>query len=73
MQLDIVLSLSREKHRGMLHAYSGSGIDLDVPSPIYDPRLAHASASGRADEFGKVMFTGQWRKSFCGRSPAYAA
>lgn len=73
MQLDIVLSLSREKHRRMLHAYSGSGTDLDAPSPIYDPRLAHASASGRADEFGKVMFTGQWRKSFCGPSPAYAA
>ncbi|ATN34434.1 hypothetical protein ACO34A_11540 [Rhizobium sp. ACO-34A] len=73
MPLDIVLSLSFEKHRGMLHPRSGSGIDLDVPSPIYDPRLAHASASGRAGEFGKEMFTGQWRKSFCGPSSAYAA
>lgn len=73
MPLDIVLSLSFEKHRGMLHPHSVSGTDLDGPSPIYDPRPGRASASGRAVEFGKVMFTGQWRKSFCGPSPAYSA
>ncbi|PZU87697.1 MAG: hypothetical protein DI528_06605 [Shinella sp.] len=73
MPLDIDLSLSFEKHRGMPHPNSGSGTDLDAPSPIYDLWLGRAYASGGGGEVGEVMFTGQWRKSFCGLSSAYAA
>lgn len=73
MPLDIVLSLSFVRCSETPQSHSGSGAGLDAASPKHAPRLRRAFASGAADGFGKVMFTGPWRKSFWGPSPAYAA